>query len=239
MHILSYLFPQTVEKVYSKYNGEIRVTRFCGRISIEAGGLMQSGKFLEETWWKLISNIKFPISNIPASPAGRQYKIPNTKYKILILGLGGGSIIHVLNRKFPKAQITGVDIDKEIVTLGKKYNGLDQTSNLTIKIADALKFIASESKKKKKYDLIFVDLYWGYTIPSQFQTASFLKQLDQILLRGGIVIFNRLKIQMNNPEAKQFLDKLRNIFQYVNTTTILATTLVVANSKTARPLKVT
>ncbi len=215
--ILSFFIPQTIQKVNSSYNGEIKVTLFCNRISIEAGGLMQSGKFLEETWEKALQ--KFEIRN-------SKLEIP----RILILGLGGGSVVHALNKKFPKARIVAVDIDRNIVELGRKYNNLSSVNNLKIVITDAQRFVKSEIHKKNKFDMIFVDLYRGYEIPPQFQTVSFMQQLSQILLEDGIVIFNRLKTQMNNTEAKQFLDKLHNIFQYVNRTTILANTFVVASS---------
>ncbi len=224
--LLSYLFPQTIDKVHSKFNGEIKVQLFSGRVSISAGGLMQSGKFLEDTWYKAFK--KFEIRN-------SKFEIP----RILILGLGAGSIVHVLNKTFPNTEIIGIDIDQKIVSLGEKYNDLGKIKNLKIVIDDATKYLTTQKKNREKYSLIFVDLYRGFAIPPKFQTTSFLTQLDQILETRGIIVFNRLKAQMQKDEAKSFLDKVGKIFQSVVSVTVFANTLVCARHKTARPLKVT
>ena len=146
----------------------------------------------------------------------------------VIVGLGGGSIVRVLTKFFPKAKITGVDIDKSIVELGKRYFNLSSIKNLEIIISDASKFLKTQ---QKTYDLIFVDLYKGYSIPKKFQTDCFLKNLNKNLGKNGYVVFNMLAIQMKKPEAKSFLDKVEKIYHDGNTVSSFANTLVFARKK--------
>ena len=74
---------------------------------------------------------------------------------ILILGLGGGCLPSFLQFYYPKATITAVDIDEEVIRVAKEYFRLNpsiQTVN-----ADALTFI-KEQEGKSTYDYIFVDI---------------------------------------------------------------------------------
>jgi spermidine synthase len=62
--------------------------------------------------------------------------------QILILGVGGGSVIKTLvdEIKF-KGSITGVEIDPEIINIANTYFKLDEIKNLTIVIDDAFEFV--------------------------------------------------------------------------------------------------
>ncbi|KKP59169.1 MAG: hypothetical protein UR52_C0011G0006 [Candidatus Gottesmanbacteria bacterium GW2011_GWA1_34_13] len=208
MNFLSYFWPQKIASFHSAYNGEIKVIEFLRSRYIESGGLMQSGKFLEKLYQKGINKLKIPDDGIK---------------QILVLGLGGGSVIKVLQKKFNYCQITGVDIDEMMVNAGKKYLGLGDIKDLQIIISDANDFIEQD---QNKYDLIFVDLYKGYDIPAQFETLDFFKKLQQLKTENGYVIFNRLYIQSHVFEASKFLDKLKNLFHYVNTAKIYSNLLI-------------
>jgi len=59
----------------------------------------------------------------------------------------------LLNKVYPLAKITGVDIDPKIVELGKKYLKLD-TVKVNVVISDAMKFVKKEKKAKKKLHIV-------------------------------------------------------------------------------------
>src|SRR5574340_691248 len=102
--MLDWFFPHRVELVTSKINGQIKVTKFRGRFSVWVGGFEQSGPvYMEKVWKEGLKKVNF-------SPK-----------KILILGLACGSLVPLLNAKWPKASLTGVEIDPVMVRLGRKY----------------------------------------------------------------------------------------------------------------------
>lgn len=195
MSFLSFLVPQIVEKVNSPFNGEIQVIQYLGETKIVVNNMLQSGGLVRLIWQKAIrkiSNIKYPISNV------------------LILGLGGGSTAQIIHDKFPKAKITGVEIDPEMIKLGKKYFGLSKIKNLTIINNDALK-----TPRRLRYNLILVDLYLGDQIPPKSESAFFLKNLSKILTKKGIIIFNRLFYGKNRKLTENFIKKLDKIFPQI------------------------
>jgi spermidine synthase len=156
---------------------------------------MQSGPFLERIWKKGV--LKAGLKQLAVKNA-------------LVLGLGGGSFVRVINQLFPAACTDAVDIDPVIVAAGRKYLSLDQSPNLSIHIADAREFVGETDSQ---YDLIFVDLYNGYDIPAFVEDESFLKKIRQLKTEKGVVIFNRLYVQKHIFEADKFLDKLAKIFK--------------------------
>lgn len=187
--ILSYLFPQKLEEISSPINGKIIVEKFRGKISVKVGGLSQSGGMVENLWNEALPEIKI---------------IPK---KILILGLGSGTLANLLLEKNPKAKITGVEIDKIMPILGRKYFNLK--NNIKIKITDAEKYI-----DRNKYDLIFIDLYLGENFPKKFEDNKFLLKIKRKSTKNGFVIFNRLYYANHIFEAEKFLDKISKIFEY-------------------------
>lgn len=179
-----------LEEQKSKYNGDLKVVRSLGLGTyIQSDGLTQSGGIVESIWKSTLRKIKSAKTQIN---------------DCLILGLGGGTVVKLIRKYWPEANITGVDIDPVIVELGKKYLGLNE-SDVDIKIGDASKFT------KEKYDLVIVDLYNGYNFPKKFEDDYFLKSLT----KNNLVIINRLYFGDKRPLAVKFGLKLQKIFKGV------------------------
>ena len=62
---------------------------------------------------------------------------PETPKKILMLGLGGGSISTYLGRFMPEAAITTVEIDPGVINAAKTYFGLRETERMRYSPATA------------------------------------------------------------------------------------------------------
>ena len=178
-----------LEERKSKFNRDIKVVRSLGfGTYIQVNNLTQSGGIVETFWKETLRKIK-------------KEKIT----KVLILGLGGGTVSKLIKKYWPQSEITGVEIDPVMVELGKKYLGL---GNAEIIIQDAYEFI---EKNKEKYDLVIVDLYIGDEFPNKFEDEDFLK----LLTKNKLVIFNRLYFGEKRKEAVKFGKKLEKIFSKV------------------------
>src|SRR3990167_5752072 len=123
--------------------------------------------------------------------------------KILILGLGGGTIAKILLEKYPQAQITGVDYSASVLKLARKHLGLDETK-VTIKIADAFDYVL---EAKGKYDLIIVDLINGHWYPLKVFSISFIKKLMRILEKQGQIYINAPNMDHLAEEVFMLLSK--------------------------------
>ena len=119
-----------LKKENSSINGILTVVRDLtwGTYILGKTGLHQSGG-LAETIWKTV--FKFVDLDSPKN--------------VLILGLGGGSVAKLIRKRYPKAKITGIEIDPVMVDLGKKYMKLDEWK-VDVVIADAGEYINNSKK---------------------------------------------------------------------------------------------
>lgn len=143
-------------------------------------------------------------------------KIKNYAPKeILILGLGTGSIIQILEKKYQlKAKYTCVEIDEIIIQWYQKYVSDTIESDVSIVHADAFEFMATN---KGKYDLICMDIFIDDTVPELFESISFGQYLRLALSHRGILIFNRIAETQGDQINNQVY--FNNIFQRLYTKT--------------------
>lgn len=199
-----------LEKTFSPFNGEIYVTEgILGDRRIVIGGLTQSGKIIEDIWDDAVKGLS-----------------KKTK-KVLILGFGAGGAARVINRRFPEAEITGVEIDHKMVELARKYFNLPMIRNLNLVIDDATFFV---KECEQKFDLIMVDIYQGQEIPRRCQTDEFFENVRLLLAPEGVAIFNHLYSQKDKIKAEYFEEKLRRVFPKVSTLRSVANILFKAQN---------
>lgn len=189
----SYIFPRILERFNTPYNKDVRVIEEHGKYKLLVHGSRQSGEYIKTLWQEALSS--FGI--IPS---------PDIK-RILVLGVAGGTVIHMLHTIYPKAQIMGVDIDERMIAVGKKYFGL---GGVNIVVDDARRFV---KRSHKKWDLIVVDLFIGASIPPFVGEEEFLVQLKHMLVPGGKVLINYLYELEYIRLSDLFLVKLRKLFR--------------------------
>lgn len=196
--MLDWFYPRTIEKISSKYNGEIKVVKSRSRYSVWAGGFEQSGEMVHRLWRKAL------VSMTGSDPV--RIKM------VLILGLGCGVAARLAAERFPQTKIIGVEVDPAMINLGKKYFGLGNISNLEIKRANVLQSI-NGLKSFPKYDLILVDLYRGGEMPERIRNKNFLRKINTVLARNGIAIFNYLHFRKTEKEKREFLQEISKYFR--------------------------
>src|SRR5499426_1594570 len=112
---------------------------------------------------------------------------PETPKKILMLGLGGGSISTYLGRFLPDAAITTVEIDPGVISAAKTYFGLRETERMRYRAGDGRVFL---NRNNELYDLILLDAYRGGYVPFHLLTREFYTLVKQRLAPGGAAAFN-------------------------------------------------
>lgn len=112
---------------------------------------------------------------------------PEQPKRILMLGLGGGSISGYLGRFMPEAAITTVEIDPGVITAAKTYFGLRETERMRYRAGDGRVFL---NRSNELYDLILLDAYRGGYVPFHLLTREFYTLVKQRLAPGGAAAFN-------------------------------------------------
>ena len=115
--------------------------------------------------------------------------------RVLIVGLGGGSMVHYLQQTDPAVKIDAIEIDPLVVKLAADMFGTKPNENVNIVTADGFKFIADA--EDGSYDVIYMDAFLKPSAdtdetgaPLALRTQQFYKQLQQKLKPGGVVAFN-------------------------------------------------
>ena len=114
--------------------------------------------------------------------------------RILIVGLGGGSIPNFLHKHYPNTHIDVVDIDPVVVEVAKKYFGFREDKTLRVHVADGRAFI---EKCREPYDIIFLDAYGAEDIPYALATREFLQAVRKAVTGKGVVVTNLMDRSSN------------------------------------------
>ncbi len=197
---LSYLIPLTLIRDSSEFNKDIRVVVSYGKKKLLVNGIQQSGPMIEGFWNFAFSNVSLPTKQ--------------TVRSILVLGVGGGTVIGKLEVHYPDAKITAVDIDEAIIDIGRSYFGLSGKPHLTLVAADAKTYIADTHKQ---FDFIIADLYIGRDIPAFESSVSFIRNMKKALRPGGHILINFLHDSAYEKRAALLRTRLREEFTHVET----------------------
>jgi spermidine synthase len=112
---------------------------------------------------------------------------PETPNRILMIGLGGGSISTYLGRAMPDVTIDTVEIDPGVINAARRYFGVKDNARVKYLAGDGRVFL---NRNKQLYDLILIDAYHGGYVPFHLLTREFYTLVKQRLAPGGAAAFN-------------------------------------------------
>ncbi|WP_299095917.1 spermidine synthase [Winogradskyella sp.] len=168
--LLSYIYPVT-KTIESNYSGKLEITWYNGKKHLNSANANYSYGSLQRI-------LKFGLKKIDLSKVN----------SVLILGLGGGSVIETLRQDFNYSKlIEAVELDPVIIDIAKTEFGIEQNETLKIHCADAYEFVKDHSKT---FDLIIVDLYIDLDVPNKFLDFNFWDHILALKNSSGFIIFN-------------------------------------------------
>ncbi len=110
---------------------------------------------------------------------------------VLLIGLGGCSLVHFLLRTFPGCSVDVVEIRKQVIDLAYEYFLLPKWNpNLRIFHAAGQDFVRQRAEGKENYDLIIVDAFDDDGPAAALSGAPFLDACRSRLKEGGICAMN-------------------------------------------------
>lgn len=107
--------------------------------------------------------------------------------RVLVVGLGGGTLPMFLRKYYPNATIDAVDIDPEVVDVAKKFFGFREDELMNAHVGDGRQFI---EKLRQPYDVIFLDAFGSDSVPAHLTTQEFLRAVRRAVTPGGVVVGN-------------------------------------------------
>lgn len=129
---------------------------------------------------------------------------------VLILGFGAGSIPCIMQEELGMfCNFTAVEIDPEVIRLGRSYFNIDRFDRLQLHEGDAATFM---HENKHSFDLIIVDVYIDFEVPESCESITFVKDLQRSLNPGGMILFNKLVYNYEaKVSARELMEKFRTL----------------------------
>lgn len=111
--------------------------------------------------------------------------------RILVAGLGGGSIPRVMAQLFPEAKIDVVEIDPAVVDVADRFFDYRESGNTEIIVRDARVYVKQMLLDNEvRYDYIVLDAFNGEYIPEHLMTKDFLEECEELLTDDGVLVAN-------------------------------------------------
>jgi spermidine synthase len=120
--------------------------------------------------------------------------------RVASLGTGGGTTARAYQHYFPQTTVDAVEIDGELLDIGRRWFGLRPGPRLRLHTQDARPFLRSTPDR---YDAIFVDAYRQPYIPFYLTTQEFFALVRDRLTPGGVVAIN-----IGHPEGSSRLEQV-------------------------------
>jgi spermidine synthase len=129
------------------------------------------------------------IFSYTKSMMGALYLNPSPK-RILIIGLGGGTLPGALRKAVPSAQIDVVEIDPAVTRVAYKYFGFTPGTLTQVHEQDGRVFVKKKLREKATYDLVMLDAFTDEYIPEHLLTQDFLREVKGIMAPNGVLAAN-------------------------------------------------
>ncbi len=174
--LLSYILPINIFQVESEINQNLEVTWNNGQLVLDSKNTNFSFGSLER------------VMQIGLRTIGKE-KI-TSYHSVLVLGVGGGSILKLLQDEFQfNRKIIGIELDPKVITIANRFFGLNKRDNIEIYNTDASIFVKETTLT---FDLIVIDIFQDKKMPDFLFSESFMNDLRKILSEKGCILFNSI-----------------------------------------------
>jgi spermidine synthase len=192
--IISYLWPIT-HRFSSEINGALEITYLNGKKVLDTANANYSYGSLQKI-------LEYGLAKLNFS------QVEN----ILVLGMGGGSVIHSLRNTFKYSKnIVAVEIDPQIIKIAKDEFGITSSEKLQIIEANALEFVKTS---EEKFQLIIIDVFVDTLVPTAFYGKEFCVNIQRLISSGGYFLLNAgLNLDAETETLKNWMSTFANGFQ--------------------------
>lgn len=197
---------KVLEEINSPFSGKILVKKDWNNLYVTTNDLTQSGGLINELWDNLFKKMR-----------------PDKNKSWLVLGLATGTVAKIISKKFAPQKIVGVEIDPEMIRIGKKFFDLNKIPNLEIINKDAEHLAFSI----KHFDFVLVDMYLGDKMPNFVYSENFLQKVKR---NGQVAVFNHLFFDdEKRANAEKLIKSLGKIYPKIELVRILTNVLVICS----------
>ena len=131
-----------------------------------------------------------------------------TPRDFLMIGLGGGSLAKFIHRRLPRAHVTAVEINPQVLIAARTMFGVPADgSRFRAVLGDGAKVV--RDLPEAQFDVVLLDAYCGGRQVPAITRLAFYRRVQRVLRPGGVLVVNCIADQ---PELRGYLDNLCRAF---------------------------
>jgi len=135
--------------------------------------------------------------------------VPRPRH-ILMVGLGGGSLVKFCHRHFPDCRITVVELRADVIALRSQFLVPPDDARLRVIEADGVDHVKTlAAQGRRLFDVILVDGFGAEGLPPALGSAAFYRDCRAVLRDGGVLVAN---VFTYDPRYPVVLDALDMVF---------------------------
>ena len=150
------------------------------RSLVFGGNVLQSSMFLSAPQRLALSYTRYMMASL---------LLDDEPERILVVGVGAGSLVRFLHHHFPGALIDGIDYSSEVLDLARTHFHLPNSGNISLHCRDGRDFLADRTDEHN-YDLILIDAFDTAGMSEQIYSSDFFELCLDHLDISGIVSIN-------------------------------------------------
>lgn len=185
-------------------NGDLR----CLKFNVKSNKTQQSCYLKSKPLQLVFNYTKLLMASLLVNPEPK---------RILIIGLGGGTMSNTLAALYPQSEIDNVEIDPAVIKVAREYFEFVENENIKTYTQDGRIFIKRALMKKHTYDWIILDAFNGDYIPEHLMTKEFLSEAKALLTDNGVLSANTFSLsKLYAHESATYKSVFGHFYQVAN-----------------------
>jgi spermidine synthase len=142
--------------------------------------------------------------------------------RILMIGLGGGTLAEALAKLHPDAKIDLVELDPAVIRAAETHFGLDRRRYASIVAEDGRVYVRRAAREGKRYDLVLLDAFDENYVPEHMLTREYFVEVRALLAPGGVMAVNSWSTsRLANAETATFQAALGRFYNLADSNRVV------------------
>ena len=129
--------------------------------------------------------------------------------QVLMIGLGGGSLVKYCHRYLATTQVTAVEIDPDVIALRSHFYVPPDDERLHIVNEEGARYVATMAGRGERTDVMLVDAYDQFGIAKAVVERAFVENAKRVLGPRGVFVMN---LVAEKDECKRHVETIRQVF---------------------------
>jgi spermidine synthase len=129
--------------------------------------------------------------------------------RILMIGLGGGSLAKYCHQYLPVTEFTAVEIDPNVIAMRDYFYLPPDDERFKVINADGAEYVAQLADRGERYDVILIDAYDPFGVAKSVVERGFAENAQRIVGSHGVFVMN---LVAEADACESYVETIRQVF---------------------------